>query len=114
MYSDTMTTEEVRAAVAAALKSDDFPGYFLHCQVGIGGVRSPYEWVDVAGVLWDRWSFEIEWESILNQRGWDRGEDSDLGSELIWDNPSEFAAGVDSLIEDRAARGELFPLYYAD
>ena len=38
MCSDTMTTEEVRAAVAAALKSDDFPGYFLHCQVGIGGV----------------------------------------------------------------------------
>ena len=97
MCSDTMTSEEVRAVVEAAFASDDFPGYFLYCQVGICGVRSLYEWVDVAGVLWDRWSFELEWESILNQRGWDRGEDS-----------------VDSLIEDRAARGELFPLCYAD
>lgn len=114
MYSDTMTSEEVRAVVAAALASDDFPGYFLYGQVGISGVRSPYEWVDRAGVLWDRWSFELEWESILNQRGWDRGEDGDLGSEMRWNDPSEFAACVDSLIEDRAARGDLFRLYYAD
>ena len=114
MCSDTMTTEEVRAVVEAALQDEDFPGYFLYCQVGISGVRSPYEWVDRAGNLWDRWGFDLEWEYTLNQRGWDRGEDGDLGSEMRWDEPSEFAACVDSLIEDRAARGDLFPLYYAD
>lgn len=114
MCSDAMTAEEVRAAVAAALESDDFPGYFLYCQVGISGVRSPYKWVDAAGTLWDRWTFELEWECMLNERGWNRGEDGDSGSEMRWNDPSEFAAGVDSLIEERAARGDLFPLYYAD
>ena len=51
MCSDTMTAEEVRAAVEAALASDDFPGYFLYCQVGISGVRSEYKWVDTSGRL---------------------------------------------------------------
>lgn len=114
MCSDTMTSEEVRAVVAAALASDDFPGYFLYGQVGISGVRSSYEWVDRAGNLWARWSFELELESLLNARGWGRGEEDDLGSEMRWNEPSEFAACVDSLIEDRAARGDLFRLYYAD
>ena len=113
MCSDTMTSEEVRAAVAAALESDDFPGYFLYCQVGIRGVRSPYEWVDRAGTLWDRWSFELEWECILNDCGWDQGV-YDWGSEMREGNPCMFAAGVDSLIAGRIADGELFPLYYGD
>lgn len=113
MCSDTMTSEEVRAVVAAALASDDFPGYFLYCQVGIRGVRSPYEWVDAVGTLWGRWDFEHEWEYMLNERGWDLGKD-DWGSEMRRDNSRLFASGVDSLIEDRAARGDLFPLYYAD
>lgn len=114
MCSDTMTTDEVRAAVAAALESNDFPGYFLYCQVGISGVRSPYKWVDTAGTLWDRRDFELDWECTFNEYGWDRGEDADLGSEMRWNDPSEFAMCVDSLIEERVARGELFPLYYMD
>lgn len=113
MCSDTMTSEEVRAAVAAALASDDFPGYFLYGQVGIRGVRSPYKWVDTAGKLWDRWGFELEWEYMLNERGWDLGKD-DWGSEMRRDDPRLFARGVDSLIADRMADGDLFPLYYAD
>nr|DAN89033.1 MAG TPA: hypothetical protein [Caudoviricetes sp.] len=113
MCSDTMTVEEVRAAVAAALESDDFPGYFLYCQVGISGARSNYEWVDASGRLWDRWGFELEWECALNERGWDLGKD-DWGSEMRRENPRMFAAGVDSLIADKVADGELFPLYYAD
>ena len=110
MCSDTMTSEEVCAVVAAALASDDFPGYFLYGQVGISGVRS----VDASGRLWDRWGFELEWEYTLNERGWDRGEDGDLGSEMRRNDPSEFAAGVDALIEERVSRGDLFPMYYAD
>lgn len=114
MCSDTMTSEEVRAVVEAALQDEDFPGYFLYCQVGIRGVRSNYVWVDASGRLWDRWGFELEWEYTLNERGWDRGEDGDLGSEMRRHDPSEFAAGVDALIEERVSRGDLFPLYYAD
>lgn len=113
MCSDTMTSEEVRAVVAAALASDDFPGYFLYGQVGIRGVRSPYEWVDTMGALWGRWDFELELEYALNERGWDLGLDN-WGSEMRRDNPRQFAAGVDSLIADKTADGELFPLCYAD
>lgn len=109
MCSDTMTSEEVRAVVEAALASDDFPGYFLYCQVGISGVRSEYKWVDTSGRLWDRWAFELKWEYEQNERGPD-----DVGSMARWYQPDVFAMGVDALIEERLDSGDLFPLYYAD
>lgn len=109
MCSDTMTSEEVRAVVEAALQDEDFPGYFLYSQVGIRGVRSSYGWVDASGRLWDRRAFELKWEYEQNGRGPD-----DVGSMMRWYQPDVFAMGVDALIEERLDSGDLFPLYYAD
>ena len=109
-----MTTDELRALVEQARESDDFPGYFLYCQVGISGVRSSYRWVDSDGFLRTRFELDLEYESELNEMGWDAGADGDLGSEMRAIDPDGFNTGAKKYIARLEARGVLIPLYYGD
>ena len=97
-----MTTDELRALVEQARESDNFPGYFLYCQVGISGVRSSFEWVDSDGFLRTR-------DDLA-----DEAELDCMSAAAPRTNPDEFSAGVDAYIARLEARGVLIPLYYGD
>lgn len=109
-----MDRDALKALVERARESDDFPGYFLYCQVGISGVRSEYGWVDCDGFLCTRSDLEFEYEYELNDMGWDAGADSGLGSEMRVIDPDGFSDGVDAYIARLEEQGVLIPLYYAD
>lgn len=109
-----VTTDALRALVERAREDDEFPGYFLYCQVGISGVRSEYGWVDSDGFLRMRFDLELEYEYELNAMGWDAGADGDLGSEMREIDPVGFGEGVDTYIARLEEQGVLIPLYYAD
>lgn len=97
-----MTTDELRALVEQAREADDFPGYFLYCQVGISGVRSSFEWVDSDGFLRTR-------DDLA-----DEAELDCMGAAAPRTDPDEFGAGVNAYIARLEARGVLIPLYYGD
>lgn len=109
-----MDRDALFALVERAREDDEFPGYFLYCQVGISGVRSSYGWVGCDGFLRTRFDLESDYEFELNSRGWDAGADGDLGSEMRAIDPTQFADGVDAHIHKLIGLGRLFPLYYAD
>lgn len=108
--SDSMTAEEVRALVERAREDEDFPGYFLYCQVGISGVRSPYGWVDSDGFLRARADLADEYEAELDCMG---GGDL-LGGASRMIDPDGFEASVSIYIGRLEVQGVLIPLYYAD
>lgn len=111
-----MTTDELRALVEQARESDDFPGYFLYCQVGISGVRSSFGWVDSDGFLRTRADLADEYEAELDYMGVAAGIGSGdlLGGAARRIAPDEFDAGVTLYVDRLVAQGVLIPLYYAD
>ena len=104
------------ALVEQARESDDFPGYFLYCQVGISGVRSSYGWVDCDGFLRTRDDLADEYEAELEREGVIRGLGSDelLGGAMRGIDPTGFDIAVGMYIDRLVAQGMLIPLYYAD
>lgn len=109
-----MDRDALLALVERAREDADFPGYFLLCQVGIRGVRSAYKWLDWRGVLRRRSDLEDDYESDLNEQGWNAGADDDLGSVMRAFDTTRFAEEVDAYIDRLGYLGMLFPLYYAD
>lgn len=111
-----MNRDALKALVERAREDETFPGYFLYCQVGISGVRSPYGWVDSDGFLRARADLADEYEAELDCMGVAAGLGwGDLlgGASRIID-PDGFEAGVSIYIGRLEAQGALIPLYYAD
>lgn len=109
-----MTTDELRALVEQARESDNIPGYFLYCQVGISGVRSSFGWVDSDGFLRTRDDLADEYEAELDYMGAAAGASSLLGAATAMLDAAGFDEGVDTYIARLEAQGVLIPLYYAD
>lgn len=111
-----MDRDALFALVEQARESDDFPGYFLYCQVGISGVRSSFGWVDSDGFLRSRDDLADEYEAELDYQGASLGLGSDElpGGAMRGIDPTGFDIAVGMYIERLVAQGVLFPLYYAD
>lgn len=111
-----VTTDALRALVERAREDDEFPGYFLYCQVGISGVRSSFGWVDSDGFLRARDDLADEYEAELDYMGAAAGIGSDdlLGGMARRIDSDGFGVGVDAYIARLEAQGVLIPLYYAD
>lgn len=109
-----LTVDELRALVERAHEDEEFPGYFLYCQVGISGVRSEYGWVDCDGFLRMRADLADECEAELDYMGAAAGCSGLLGADMALFNPAGFDECVTTYIEHLVAQGVLIPLYYAD
>lgn len=111
-----MDRDALVALVERAREDEDFPGYFLYCQVGISGVRSLYGWVDSDGFLRTRDDLADEYEAELDYMGAAAciGSTELLGGMAREVDPGGFDAGVSMYIARREAQGVLIPLYYAD
>ena len=110
-----MSRDALKALVERAREDEDFPGYFLYCQVGISGVRSSFGWVDSDGFLRTRDDLADEYEDELDymcEVG--LSASAMLGRTMRAVDPSCFDEGVDSYIARLEAQGMLIPLYYAD
>jgi len=108
--------DALKALVEQAREDDEFPGYFLYCQVGISGVRSSFGWVDSDGFLRTRDDLADEYEAELDYMGAAAGIGSDdlLGGAARRIDSDGFNAGVDMYIARLEEQGVLIPLYYAD
>lgn len=111
-----MDRDALKKLVERARESDDFPGYLLHCQVGISGVRSSFGWVDSDGFLRSRDDLADEYEAELDYQGVSLGLGSDelLGGAMRGIDPTGFDIAVGMYIDRLVAQGALIPLYYAD
>ena len=109
-----MDRDALKALVERAREDADFPGYFLYCQVGISGVRSPFDWVDSDGFLRTRADLADEYEAELDYTGAAAGTGSLLGACVSMFDRAWFDEGVATYIARLEAQGVLIPLYYAD
>lgn len=109
-----MDRDALKALVEQARESDDFPGYFLYCQVGISGVRSECGWVDSDGFLRTRDDLADEYEAELDYMGAAAGGGGSLGADMSMFDPVGLDEGVSAYIARLEAQGVLIPLYYAD
>lgn len=109
-----MDRDALKALVERACEDEEFPGYFLYCQVGISGVRSEYGWVDSDGFLRMRADLADECEAELDYMCAAAGGRGLLGADMVLFNPAGFDECVTTYIEHLVAQRVLFPLYYAD
>jgi hypothetical protein len=111
-----MDRDALKALVEQAREDEDFPGYFLYCQVGISGVRSSFGWVDSDGFLRTRDDLADEYEAELDYMGAAARLDVGdlLGGAMRAIDSNGFDKGVSIYIAQLESRGVLIPLYYAD
>ena len=105
-------TDELRDLVEQAREDEDFPGYFLYCQVGISGARSSFGWVDSDGFLRTRDDLADECEAELDYLCAAAGGSGLLGDDMRLFNPAGFDECVTTYIEHLVAQGVLIPVVY--